>query len=51
MQFSRELRDKVIDGSITVSFRLWQRAQVRVGGVYPVRDGYIQVDSLDLIPF
>jgi hypothetical protein len=51
MQFSRELRDKVIDGSITVSFRLWQRAQVRVGGVYPVCDGYIQVDSLDLIPF
>jgi hypothetical protein len=51
MQFSRELRDKVIGGSITVSFRFWQRSMVRVGGVYPVRDAYIQVDSIDLIPF
>ncbi len=51
MQFSRELRDKVIEGSITVSFRLWQRPMVRVGGVYPVRDAYIQVDAVDLLPF
>jgi hypothetical protein len=32
MNFSRELRDDVISGDITVSFRLWQRPQVRVGG-------------------
>jgi hypothetical protein len=51
MQFSRELRDKVIDGSITVSFRFWQRPMVRVGGVYPVREAHFQVDSVDLIPF
>lgn len=51
MVFSRELRDRVIAGTITVSFRLWQRPQVRVGGVYAVRDAQIQVDAVDLIPF
>jgi hypothetical protein len=51
MEFSRELRDKVIAGTITVSFRLWQRPQVRVGGNYTVRDVQIQVDAVDVIPF
>jgi hypothetical protein len=51
MEFSRELRDKVIAGSITVSFRLWQRPKVRVAGKYAVRDVNIQVDAVDLIPF
>jgi hypothetical protein len=51
MDFSRELRDKVIAGGITVSFRLWQRPKVRVGGMYAVRDVHIQVDSVDLVPF
>jgi hypothetical protein len=51
MEFSRELRDKVIAGGITVSFRLWQRPQVRVGGRYAVRDAHVQVDAIDVIPF
>ncbi len=51
MQFSRELRDNIIGGSITVSFRLWQRPQVRVGGIYAVRDAHIQIDAMDVIPF
>ena len=51
MEFSRELRHKVSAGSITVSFRLWQRPQVRVGGIYAVRDVHIQVDAVDVIPF
>ncbi len=51
MQFSRELRDKVIAGSITVSFRLWQRPQVQVGGIYAVREGRIRVDAIEVIPF
>ena len=28
MQFSRDLRDDVITGDITVSFRLWRRPKV-----------------------
>jgi hypothetical protein len=51
VQFSPELRDGVCAGRITVSFRLWQRPQVRVGGIYPVRDAHIQVDAIDVIPF
>lgn len=51
MQFSQDLRDQVIAGAITVSFRLWQRPKVRVGGIYPIRDVHIQVDAVDLLPF
>ncbi|HLI02244.1 MAG TPA: ASCH domain-containing protein [Acidimicrobiales bacterium] len=51
MEFSRELRADVLSGDITVSFRLWQRPQVRPDGRYRVGDGQIQVDSVDLVPF
>jgi hypothetical protein len=51
--FSQELRDDVLAGEITVSFRLWKRPKVRVGGRYPVGpgQGLIEVDSIELIPF
>jgi len=51
VEFSRELRPSVLSGDITVSFRLWQRPQVKTGGRYSVGDGQIQVDSVELIPF
>jgi hypothetical protein len=51
VEFSRELRDDVIAGDITVSFRLWRRPKVRVGGRYPVGRGYIEVDAVELMPF
>ena len=51
MQFSKELRDDVIAGDITVSFRLWSRPKVRVGGRYPVGPGSIEVDAVELMPF
>jgi len=51
MEFSRELRDDVIAGDITVSFRLWQRPRVRAGGRYPVGPAMIEVDSVELVPF
>src|SRR5215467_4335118 len=51
MEFSRELRDQVLAGDITVSFRLWRRPKVRVGGRYRVGPGMIEVDSIDLLPF
>jgi hypothetical protein len=51
--FSRELRDDVLAGEITVSFRLWKRPKVKTGGRYPVGPGHglIEVDSIELIPF
>jgi hypothetical protein len=51
MQFSPELRDRVADGTITLSFRLWSRPQVKVGGVYRSGDVTFEVDDLDLLPF
>ena len=43
MQFSRELRAAVASGEITVSIRLWQRPQVKVGGRYPTCGVLIEV--------
>ena len=53
MLFSQELRDDVLAGEITVSFRLWKRPKVKPGGRYPVGPGrgMIEVDSVELIPF
>jgi hypothetical protein len=51
MEFSRELREDVISGEITVSFRLWRRPQVREGGQYRVGPVKIEVDSVELVPF
>ena len=51
MQFSKELRDDVAAGDITVTFRLWRRAQVKVGGVYRVGRAEIAVDSMEQVPF
>ncbi|WP_195210395.1 ASCH domain-containing protein [Actinomarinicola tropica] len=50
MQFSAELRDRVADGSITVSYRLWSRRQVKVGGRYSVAGVTIVVDDVELVP-
>jgi hypothetical protein len=51
VEFSKELRDDVISGAITVSFRLWSRPKVKTGGRYRVGGGQIEVDSVELLPF
>jgi hypothetical protein len=51
MEFSKELREDVLSGEITVSFRLWRRLKVSPGRRYPVGPGWIEVDSVELIPF
>jgi len=51
VEFSRELRGDVLAGDITVTFRLWQRPQVKPGGRYRVGHGQIEVDAMDLVPF
>src|SRR5258708_12657857 len=51
MEFSRELREAVMSGDITVSFRLWRRPRVRQGGRYLVGPMQIEVDSVELMPF
>ena len=51
MEFSKELREDVLSGEITVSFRLWHRRQVLPGRRYRVGPGWIEVDSIELVPF
>lgn len=51
MQFSPDIRDKVADGTITVSYRRWSRLQVKVGGTYQSGDVRFMVDDIELLPF
>jgi len=51
VEFSRELRDDVLAGDITLSVRLWKRPRVRQGGRYRVGPGLIEVDAIELVPF
>jgi hypothetical protein len=51
VEFSKELRDDIATGDITVSFRLWRRPQVKVGGRYRVGRVEIEVDAIDLVSF
>jgi len=51
VEFSKELRARVLSGNITVTFRLWRRLQVKPGGHYRAGDGEIEVESVEVIPF
>jgi hypothetical protein len=49
--FSRELRQAVAEGDLTVSIRLWSRPQVKTGGRYRTAGVVIEIDSIELLPF
>ena len=51
MQFSPDLREHVANGTITVSYRLWSRPKVKVGGVYRSGSVTIEIDDIDVVPF
>ena len=51
MEFSRELRDDVLAGDITLTVRLWKRRQVKQGGRYRVGLGEIEIDAMELVAF
>jgi hypothetical protein len=51
VEFSRELRNDVLAGDITLSVRLWKRPRVKAGGRYRVGLGEIEVDAIELVPF
>jgi hypothetical protein len=51
VQFSPDLRADVLGGSVTLSYRLWTRPKVKVGGRYAVGPGAIEVDDIELVPF
>ena len=51
VQFSPELRAQVLDGTITLTYRLWSRPKVKVGGRYGLEAGTFEVDDIELVPF
>lgn len=46
MQFSRHLRDRVINGEVTTSIRFWKTPQVMTGGRYRLESGEVIVTSI-----
>lgn len=51
MIFTKRLREGVRRGDITLSVRIWQRPQVKVGGRYRMEEGEIEVESIAAIDF
>lgn len=51
VEFSKELRDDIAAGDITITFRFWGRPHAKVGGRYRVGLAEIEVDSMELVPF
>jgi hypothetical protein len=51
VEFSRELRNDVLAGEITLTVRLWKQPRVKRGGHYRVGPGEIEIDAIDLLPF
>jgi hypothetical protein len=46
MMFAKPLRPRVRSGEITTSVRIWLTPRVRIGGRYPLLDGFIEVTRL-----
>jgi hypothetical protein len=46
MVFTKRLRERVRNGEITCSIRIWTRPHVKVGGRYPMEEGQIEIDSI-----
>src|SRR6202451_4781452 len=51
MVFAKRLRDGVRRGEITCSVRIWTRPHVKVGALYRMEDGEIEIDSIEPIGF
>lgn len=46
MMFAKPLRERVRSGEITTSVRIWLTPRVKIGGRYPLLDGFIEVTRL-----
>lgn len=51
MQFTKKLRERIKNGEITTSIRIWQKPQVKAGGRYKMAEGNIVVTSIREISF
>ena len=46
MLFAKQLRERIRQGEITCSVRIWLRPRVKVGGSYRMDRGFVEVTSL-----
>lgn len=46
MQFAKQLRERVRNGTVTTSIRIWQSPRVKAGGRYPMEGGHVVVTSI-----
>ncbi|HEY5107666.1 MAG TPA: hypothetical protein VII73_12990 [Caulobacteraceae bacterium] len=46
MVFAKQLRERIVQGEITCTVRIWRSARVKVGGRYGLGAGCVQVTSL-----
>lgn len=51
MVFTKRLRERIVQGEITCSVRIWVRPHVREGQRYRMGDGEIHIDSITPIGF
>jgi hypothetical protein len=49
MLFAKHLRQGIKEGRITCTVRIWQRPHVKLGGIYPMEEGHILVESIQPI--
>lgn len=46
MLFAKHLREGIRDGRITNTIRIWHGPRVKVGGIYPMENGHIVIQSI-----
>ena len=49
--FGKRSHEAIAAGELTMTFRLWTRPKVKVGGLYREGHSTIEVDSIELVPF
>jgi hypothetical protein len=49
MVFAKRLRERVRNGEITCSVRIWVRLHIKVGARYRMEEGEIEIDSIESI--
>ena len=51
MLFTRKLRERIKNGDITTSIRIWKKPHVKTGSRYRLDEGYIEVTAIREIGF
>jgi hypothetical protein len=46
MQFTKRLREPIINGDVTCTVRIWQGPRVKTGNLYRLGEGAVEVTSI-----